>query len=65
MNLTTAFWNTTEESIGHVFLGGLTLIVYGYAIFVCYAIYDYQGINPYLVSKKRIDLIYYIESANK
>ena len=51
MNLTNTFWDTTEEAIGHFFLGGLTLIVFGYAIFVSYAIYDYQGIIHILCLK--------------
>ena len=37
-------WNNTEEIlVVNLLLGGVTLFVHGYAIFICYAIYDYQG----------------------
>ena len=39
-------WNTTSEVFTHFFLGGITIFVYSYAIFLCYAIYDYQDEKP-------------------
>ena len=47
MNVT--MWNSTDEtlflhqSFVNLLLGGVTLFVHGYAIFISYAIYDYQG----------------------
>ena len=39
-------WNTTSEVYIHFLLGGITVFVYSYAIFLCYAIYDYQDEKP-------------------
>ena len=39
-------WNTTSEAFVHFFLGGITIFIYTYAIFLCYAIYDYQDEKP-------------------
>ena len=44
MNLTV--WNGTEEMVGSFILAALTLFVHGYAIFLSYAIYDYQDEKP-------------------
>ena len=42
MNMT--MWNSLEETLEvKLLLGVVTLFVHGYAIFICYAIYDYQG----------------------
>ena len=40
------FLNSTEEVVGCLFLGGTTFSVCAYAIFLCYAIYDYQDEKP-------------------
>ena len=47
MNVT-FHWNTTEEALGHLFLGGLSLSLHGYALFLCSAIFDYQDEKPIL-----------------
>ena len=39
-------WSSTSEAFVHFFLGGLTVFLYTYAIFLCYAIYDYQDEKP-------------------
>ena len=39
-------WNTTFEVYLHFFLGGITILFYTYAIFICFAIYDYQDEKP-------------------
>ena len=39
-------WSSTEEAIGHFFLGGILVGLYSYAIFLCYAVYDYQDEKP-------------------
>ena len=39
-------WNTFSEAFVHFFLGGITISIYTYAIFLCYAIYDYQDEKP-------------------
>ena len=39
-------WITNSEVIGHLFLGGITIFVYSYAIFLCCAVYDYQDEKP-------------------
>ena len=40
------FLNSTEEVVGCLFLGGTTFSVCAYAIFLCYAIFDYQDEKP-------------------
>ena len=45
-NMNETIWNTTSEVYIHFFLGGITIFVYSYAIFLCYAIYDYQDEKP-------------------
>ena len=50
------FLNSTEEVVGSLFLGGTTLSVCAYAIFLCYAIYDYQNEKPN-EEKSPIDLL--------
>ena len=42
-------WNTNEEVFGHFILGGTSLFVHAYAIFICHAISDYQGLPIYYV----------------
>ena len=49
-------WNSTEEAIGHFLLGAISLGIYGYAIFLSYAIYDYQNEKPAL-EKSPIDIL--------
>ena len=44
MNVT--FCNSTQEVVGQLFLCGTTFSVCAYAIFLCYAIYDYQEEKP-------------------
>ena len=39
-------WMSNSEALGHFFLGGITIFVYTYAIFLCSAIYDYQNEKP-------------------
>ena len=41
MNVT-LHWNTTEEAFGHLFLGGISISLHIYALFLCSAIFDYQ-----------------------
>ena len=41
-----SFLNSPEEMLGCLFLAGSTLFVCGYAIFLSYAIYDYQTEKP-------------------
>ena len=45
MNLTSHL-NSTEELIGYFFLGGISLSLHGYALFLCAAIFDYQDEKP-------------------
>ena len=45
MNIT-SHWNSTEESIGYLFLGGISLSLHGYALFLCAAIFNYQDEKP-------------------
>ena len=44
MNVT--IFNSTEELVGQLFLGGTAFSVCSYAIFLCHAIYDYQEEKP-------------------
>ena len=39
-------WINYSEVIGHLFLGGTTIFVYSYAMFLCCAVYDYQDEKP-------------------
>ena len=45
MNITSHL-NSTEELIGYLFLGGISLSLHGYALFLCAAIFDYQDEKP-------------------
>ena len=44
MNAT--FFNSTEELVGHLCLGGIIILVCSYSIFLCSALYDYQEEKP-------------------
>ena len=39
-------WTTPEETVAHFLMGGITIFVYMYAIFLCSAIHDYQDEKP-------------------
>ena len=54
MNVT--FVNSAEDVVGCLFLCGTTIFVSAYAIFLCYAIYDYQHEKP-TEEKGPIDLL--------
>ena len=54
MNVT--FLNSTEEAVGQLVLAGTTFSVCAYAIFLCYAIYDYQD-EKLAEEKSPIDLL--------
>ena len=49
-------WSSTEEAIGHFFLGGILVGLYSYAIFLCYAVYDYQDEKP-PAEKSSLDIL--------
>ena len=44
--MNSTLWNTTEEAGVHFILGAVTIFVHSYAIFLCYAVYDYQDEKP-------------------
>ena len=44
--MNSTLWNSTEEALGHFFLGGLIFMTFFYAIYLSYAIYDYQNEKP-------------------
>ena len=44
MNAT--FFNSTEELVGHLCLGGIIVLVCSYSMFLCSALYDYQEEKP-------------------
>ena len=50
------FLNSSAEVVGCLFLGGTTFSICAYAIFLCYAIYDYQNEKPN-EEKSPIDLL--------
>ena len=54
MNVT--ILNSTEEVVGHIFLAGTIFSISAYAIFLCFAIYDYQDEKP-AEEKSPIDLL--------
>ena len=37
-------WNTSEETIEYFSTAAMTLLVHGYAIYICGALHDYQGL---------------------
>ena len=44
MNVT--LWNSTEEAITYICMGGISIFLHAYGIFLCYAIFDYQMEKP-------------------
>ena len=50
------FLNSLEEVVGHLFLGVTTISVCAYAMFLCYAIYDFQDEKP-AKEKNPVDLL--------
>ena len=54
MNAT--FFNSTEELVGHLCLGGIIVLVCSYSMFLCSALYDYQEEKPN-EEKNPIDLL--------
>ena len=52
--MNSTLWKTNEEALGHFILGGTSLFVHAYAIFICYAISDYQGLSIYYVITRKI-----------
>ena len=50
------FWNSTEEALGHFFLGGISFCIYGYGMFLSFAIIDYQDEKP-APEKSPIDIL--------
>ena len=44
MNVT--LWRSTEEAIVYICLGGISIFLHAYGIFLCYAIFDYQMEKP-------------------
>ena len=52
----TCFKNSTEEVVGCLILGGTTISLCAYAIYLCYAIYDYQDEKP-AEEKSPIDVL--------
>ena len=44
MNVT--FWNSPPEAFGCIFLGGISISLHGFAMFLCCAIFDYQDEKP-------------------
>ena len=39
-------WNSQEEVVWSFVLAPVTVLIHGYAIYLCYAIYDYQDEKP-------------------
>ena len=53
--MNSTLWNSTEEALGHFFLGGLIFLIFFYAIYLSYAIHDYQYEKP-INDKNPIDI---------
>ena len=58
--MNSTLWNTNEEALGHFILGGTSLFVHAYAIFICYAISDYQGLSIYYEITRKITTFAYL-----
>ena len=58
--MNSTLWNTNEEALGHFILGGTSLFVHAYAIFICYAISDYQGLSMCYVITRKITTFAYL-----
>ena len=54
--MNSTIWNPTEVASLHIILVVVTAIVHGYAIFLCYAIHDYQDEKP-TEEKSPIDVL--------
>ena len=39
-------WNSAEEAVGQFALAGVVIFLHGYAIFLCFAIYEYEDEKP-------------------
>ena len=37
-------WDASMEAIGYISTAAMTLLVHGYAIYICSAVHDYQGL---------------------
>ena len=44
--MNSTIWSSTEEAVMSFILAPITIFVFAYAIFLCYAIYDYQDEKP-------------------
>ena len=44
--MNSTIWSSTEEAIVSFILAPITILIFAYAIFLCYAIYDYQDEKP-------------------
>lgn len=44
--MNSTIWNSYEEAVLHFSIGIVTIFINSYAIFLCYAVYDYQGEKP-------------------
>ena len=44
--MNSTIWSSTEEAVVSFILAPITIFVFAYAIFLCYAIYDYQDEKP-------------------
>ena len=53
--MNSTLWSSTEEALVHFFLGGLIFLTFFYAIYLSYAIYDYQNEKP-VEEKSPIDI---------
>ena len=53
--MNSTLWNSSEEALGHFFLGGLIFLTFLYAIYLSYAVHDYQNEKP-INDKSPIDI---------
>ena len=44
--MNSTLWNSYEEAAVHFIIGIVAIFVNSYAIFLCYAVYDYQDEKP-------------------
>ena len=44
--MNSALWDSTEEALGHFFLGEVIFLTYFYAIYLSYAMHDYTNEKP-------------------